>query len=291
MSNRPPAALDWFILFVLTAIWGTAFLFIKRSVAIFSPTQMVMWRLVIASSVYLPVMLIFWKKIDWKRWKLLVLVALFGSAIPSFLFAVAQQQVSSSLAGVLNSLTPLFTLSLGVVFFQMEFKKNKLIGVILGLLGATVLILYNASSGVSGNGFYATLCALASLSYALNANVVNRYLRDLHPAAVASAAFSLTSVFFLVGLWWSGGWSVVWEHPEGLTGLGYVFYLAVLGTVGGMVMYLWLLQRTSAIFATSVTYLLPVVVLTIGAWDGEVVGLTDLLGTAIILVGVYLARK
>ena len=182
MSNRPPAALDWFVLFILTIVWGASFLFIKRSVEIFNPVQMITWRLVMASALYVPLALVMWSKIDWKRWKTLVLVAIFGSALPSFFFAVAQQHVSSSLAGVLNSLTPLFTLSLGVVFFKMDFKKNKLLGVVLGLLGAVVLILYNASSAVSGNGFYATLCALSALSYALNANIVNRYLRDLHPA-------------------------------------------------------------------------------------------------------------
>ena len=291
MSNRPPSTLDWFLLFLLAVIWGASFLFIKRSVAIYTPMQMAMWRLVLAFVIYLPIAAMFWSKIDWTRWKALLVVAFCGSALPNFLFAVAQVHVSSSLAGVLNALTPLFTLSLGVVFFQMPFLKNKLIGVILGLLGAVVLIVFNASSGVSGNGFFAVLCAVAALCYAVNANIVNRYLRDLHPAAIASAAFILTGWMFLLGLWWSGGWAVVEQHPNGWEGLGYIFYLSALGTVGGSILYFWLLQRTSAIFATSVTYLLPIAALALGALDGEVVGLTDLLGTSVILGGVYLARK
>ncbi len=289
--SRPPATLDWFLLFLLTAIWGASFLFIKRSVAIYTPMQMAMWRMVLALIIYLPIAAVFWSKIDWSRWKALLVVAFCGSAVPNFLFAVAQVHVSSSLAGVLNALTPLFTLSLGVVFFQMILVKNKLLGVILGLFGAVILIVFNASSGVSGNGFYALLCAIAALCYAVNANIVNRYLRDQHPAAIASAAFILTGWIFLLGLWWSGGWQTAWQHPAGWQGLGYISYLAALGTVGGSILYFWLMQRTSAIFATSVTYLLPVAALALGALDGEVVGLTDLAGTGIILGGVYLARK
>ncbi|MBK9336595.1 MAG: EamA family transporter [Lewinellaceae bacterium] len=291
MSNRPPATLDWVVLLLLSLIWGASFIFIKHSVAIFSPLQMAMWRMVLALAVYLPIAVIFWSKIDWKRWKALVVVAFCGSAIPNFFFAVAQQHVSSSLAGVLNSLTPLFTLVLGVAFFQMIFNKNKILGVALGLTGAAVLILFNSSSAVQGNWFYAALCAGATVCYAINANVVNRHLRDLHPAGIASAAFVITGGLFLFGLWWSDGWSAAMQHPQGMKGLGYIFYLSAMGTVGGSILYFWLLQRTSAIFATSVTYLLPVAALALGALDGEAVGMTDLLGTSVILAGVYLARK
>lgn len=291
MSNRPPAALDWFILLLLAAVWGASFLFIKKSVQIFNPVQMAMWRMVMATAIYLPVAALFWSKIDWKRWKPLVIVAFCGSAIPNFMFAVAQQHVSSSLAGVLNALTPLFTLILGVIFFQMIFLREKLLGVVLGLAGAAVLILFNSSSAVSGNAFYAALCALATLCYAINANVVNRHLRDQHPAGIASAAFMITGILFLIGLWWSDGWSVARDHKDGMVGLSYIFYLAAMGTVGGSILYFWLLQRTSAIYATSVTYLIPIAALILGSADGESIGFTDLAGTGVILLGVYLARK
>ncbi len=291
MSQRPPSALDWFLLFFLAVIWGASFLFIKRSVQIFDPVQMAMWRMVFATAIYLPVAAAFWSKIDWKRWRSLVAVAFCGSAIPNFLFAVAQRHVDSSLAGVLNSLTPIFTLVLGVAFFQMTFTRNKITGVTLGLAGAVMLIFFNSKSAVTGNAFFAGLCALATVCYAINANVVNKWLRNMHPAAIASAAFVLTGWIFVAGLWWSEGWQAAWQHTDGMKGLGYIFYLAALGTVGGSILYFWLLQRTSAIFATSVTYLLPVAAIILGAFDGEMVGATDLAGTAIILAGLYIARK
>lgn len=291
MSNRSPAPLDWLALLILTSIWGASFLFIKHSVRIYNPVQMAMWRMVIATAVYVPVAAAFWSKIDWKRWRPLVVVAFCGSAIPNFMFAVAQQHVTSSLAGVLNALTPLLTLILGVAFFQMPLLKNKLLGVGLGLAGAVLLILFNSSSAVSGNAFYALLCVVATMCYAINANVVNSYLRDMHPAAIASAAFMITGALFVLGLWWSGGWQVTLEHPEGWKGLGYIAYLAILGTAAASILYFWLLQRTSAIFATSVTYLLPIAAILLGTFDGETVGVMDLVGTSVILLGVYLARK
>lgn len=291
MSTRQPSAFDWFLMFFLAAIWGASFFFIKHSVAIFSPVQMAMWRMVMATLVYLPIAAAYWSKIDWKSWKPLVIVAFCGSAIPNFFFAVAQQHVNSSLAGVLNSLTPLFTLLIGTAFFTMKFSRDKVLGVALGLGGAILLVLFNGSSGVSGNAFYAALCVLATVCYAINANTVNTHLRELPPAAIASAAFVITGGLFMAGLWFSGGWAVVWQHPEGVKGLGYIFYLAAVGTVLGSILYFWLLQRTSALFATSVTYLLPVGAIVIGAMDGEAISLIDLLGTAVILLGVYLARK
>lgn len=291
MPSRQPSASDWFLMIFLAAIWGASFVFIKKSVAIFTPVQMAMWRMVLATVVYIPIALTFWSKIDWKRWKPLVIVAFCGSAIPNFFFAVAQQHVDSSLAGVLNSLTPLFTLVIGASFFGMEFSRDKILGVTIGLSGAVILVLFNGKGGMSGNAFFAFLCVLATVCYAINANTVNRHLRDLHPAGIASAAFMVTGLLFIAGLWYSGGWEVAWQHPDGFKGLGFIFYLSAIGTVLGSILYFLLLQRTSAIFATSVTYLLPVGALAIGALDGEAIGQIDLLGTGIILLGVYLARK
>jgi drug/metabolite transporter (DMT)-like permease len=276
---------------LLAALWGASFWFIKKSVAIYSPIQMAMWRMVLAMLVYLPIAAAYWSKIDWRRWRPLVVVAFCGSAIPNFMFAMAQQHVNSSLAGVLNSLTPLFTLILGSAFFAMHFSREKVLGVVIGFAGAVLLVLFNSSAGVAGNAFFAGLCVLATVCYAINANVVNTQLRDQPPAGIASAAFVVTGGLFLIGLWLSGGWEVAHQHPDGFLGLGYIFYLSAIGTVLGSILYFWLLQRTSAIFATSVTYLLPIGALLIGSFDGEKVGWFDLIGTAVILLGVYLARK
>lgn len=289
-NNRQPDALDWFILILLAIVWGASFLFIKRSVQVFEPFQMAMWRMVLSTLLYLPIAVVYWRKIDWKLWQPLLIVAFTGSAIPNFLFAVAQRHVDSSLAGVLNSLTPLFTMILGLLFFNMKLNVWRVLGILMGLSGATLLVLFNSKSGQGSNAFYAALCVLATVCYAINSNTVKAKLQEMHPAALASAAFMLTGPLFLFGLWWSGGWAVA-GTDKGLAALGYVFYLAALGTVGGSILYFWLLQRTNALFGTSVTYLLPVAAIVVGSFDGEHIGIIDLVGTAVILLGLYLARK
>lgn len=285
-----PSALDWVILIGLGILWGGSFFAIKKAVAVYEPLQMASWRMVLAWLIYLPLAIIFWSKIDWKHWKVLCGVAFFGSAIPNFMFAIAQQHVSSGLAGVLNSLTPLFTLLLGVAFFQMPISARKVAGVVMGLSGAIILVIYNGTGDLGGKAIFALLCVLATVCYAINANLVNAHLRDMHPVAIASSAFMLTGPIFLTSLWFSGGLNGL-STEGGKAALWYLLYLAAIGTVVGSILYFWLLQRTSALFATSVTYLLPVVALTIGALDGEAFGWHDFLGTAVILIGVYLARK
>ncbi len=287
---KQPVLLDWIVLLVLGTVWGASFLFIKRAVVIYTPMQMAMWRMVLATLIYLPFAAAYWSRIDWKRWKPLAVVAFCGSAIPNFFFAVAQQHVSSSLAGVLNSMTPLFTLILGTAFFDMRFTRNKVIGILLGLVGAAILIFMNKGGGDS-KVVFALLCVLATVCYAINANVVATYLKDQPPAGIASAAFVITGGLFIVGLAFSGGWEVAWKSEQGMIGLGYITYLAAIGTVVGSIAYFWLLQRTNAIFATSVTYLLPISAIIIGAWDGEAIGMTDYIGTAVIMTGLYLSRK
>ncbi len=289
-NNRQPDALDWLALILLAIVWGASFLFIKRSVQVFEPIQMAMWRMVLSSALYLPIALLYWKKIDWSLWRPLLIVAFTGSAIPNFLFAVAQQHVDSSLAGVLNSLTPLFTMILGLLFFGMRLNAWRVAGILMGLAGAVILVLFNSHNGKESNAFYASLCVLATVCYAINSNTVKGKLQEMHPAALASAAFMLTGPLFLFGLWLSDAWSVAMT-PEGMAGLGYIFYLAALGTVGGSILYFWLLQRTSALFGTSVTYLLPVIAMIIGVFDGEKIGYMDIAGTMVILTGLYLARK
>lgn len=291
MNNRPPALLDWILMFSLAAMWGASFFFIKHAVQILSPLQMAVWRMVLATLVYLPFAFVYWSKIDWKKWRPLVVVAMCGSAIPNFLFAIAQQHVNSSLAGILNSLTPLFTIILGILFFKAHFSRDKIAGVLIGLTGATMLVLFNGQSGQSGNAWYAGLCALATACYAINANSVGFNLKGMHPAAIGSASFMITGPFFLASLFLTDTWTATLQNPDGWKAVGYVTYLAAVGTVVGSILYFHLLQRTSTVFATYVTYLLPVMAILIGAFDGETIGAMDVVGTLVILAGLYLARR
>ncbi len=290
-TTQPPGTRAWITMFSLAFVWGFSFLFIKRSVAIFSPVQMLSWRMTMATLAYIPFAVVYWSKIQWKYWYYFLAVALCGSAIPNLMYAFAQQHVSSSLAGILNALTPLFTLILGVLLFQMKANVYKVAGILLGLTGAVVLVFFNAKSAVSGHLGYALICALATIFYGLNSNIIGSKLKGHHPAAIAAASFMLLgipSVLMMVG---SGGWEAVTAHPRGWEGLGYLAFLGMVGTALASIVYFDLLQKTSTLFATSVTFLLPVMSMLIGAWDGESIGWVDVLASGMILGGLYLARK
>ncbi len=286
-----PGTRAWLTMFGLAFVWGFSFLFIKRSVAIFTPIQMLSWRMVMAFLAYVPFAIAYWSRIQWRHWRLYLMVALCGSAIPNLLYGFAQQHVSSSLAGILNSLTPLFTLITGYLIFQMKVTRYKIAGILMGLAGAIVLVLFNASSGLEGQFYYAALCAFATVFYALNSNIIGSSLQGHHPAAIASASFMLLGPLAIGMLIGSGGVEAALTHPRGMAGVGYLAFLGVVGTALASIVYFDLLQKTSTLFATSVTFLLPVMSMLIGAYDGEPIGPIDVLATAIILGGLYLARK
>ena len=281
------------MLLLLTLMWGTSFLLIKKSLLVFSPVEAAFMRMGLATLAYLPFAAIFYKKIDWSKWPALLVVSLCGSGIPNFLFALAQTRISSSLSGILNSLTPLFTLVFGVLFFQMALSRYKVIGVLLGLAGAVLLILFGRglSAPMGGESYFALFCVLAAMCYALNSNTVAKYLQGMHPAAIGAASFFLTGPVYIAGLFLSGAWNTIQTHPAPWSAVGCLAYLAVVSTALASMLYFHLLQRTNAIFATSVTYLLPIMAILFGILDGETVTTVHLGGTALILGGLYLARK
>jgi drug/metabolite transporter (DMT)-like permease len=292
--NKAPVLRDWLVMLVLALVWGCSFLFIKKVVAVYTPVQAAFWRVSVSTLFYIPIAIKYWSKIDWKKWRPLIAVALAGSAVPSLLFAVAQQKVESSVAGILNSLTPLFTMLIGVIVYRLNTSRSKIIGVSLGLVGAFVLIFLDPdaqSTDGSTHYAYAFLCVLAAVCYSISANTITNYLREMHPAAIGAGAFLIMSPLFFCGLVLSGGVEQMFQHPQGFEAIKYVIYLSGVGTVLASILYFDLIQKTSAVFATSVTYLLPIVSIFFGFMDGETVHLTDFLGTAIILAGLYLSRQ
>lgn len=291
-KTNAPTTFHWFVLLFLGLMWGSSFLFIKKSVEVYSPAQMTFVRMVIAWLIYLPFGIIWWKKIDWSQWRPLLVVALCGSGFPNYFFAVGEQTVSSGVAGVLNSLVPLFTLGLGVLFFNSKTTSTKVSGILLGLAGAIFLILYSTRGESAGGGklFHALLCIAAAVMYAINANTIGSRLRGMNSIVIGAASFMISGPIYLVGAALTGGFPVA-LNPENWQATGMVLYLAAIGTVAASVVYVWLVQRTSAVFGTSVAYLFPVFSLGLGLLDGETVGLGHLIGAGLVLGGLYLSRK
>lgn len=282
----------WLVLATLSLVWGSSFILIKRGLTVFPPEQVGAMRLSISAIAFFPFLVSRLGQIDWKRFKYLLVVGVTGSGLPAFMFALAQTQISSSLAGILNSLTPLFTLLLGVLFFGSRFSWAKLLGIILGLAGAIALIMLGSQSGMQGNLWYGLLVVIATVSYATSGNIVGAYLRDMNSLLIGAASFGIVGIPLLLYLLLGTDFLHRLQHvPGAWEALGYLSILALIGTFAASVIFFKLIQWTSPVFGSTVAYLIPIVALGWGVADGETVGLAHLMGMALILSGVYLSKR
>lgn len=289
--NRTPGLKDYFTLVMLSLVWGTSYILIKKSLLVFNPYQVASLRLGISALAFLPFILPHLKKVSRKQIPLLALVGLCGTGLPSFLYPAAQTHVSSSVAGVLSSLIPLFTFLLAWLAFGLKVIRLQVVGILLGLAGAVLLALAGGDGSGGLNLFYAGLILLATICYAISSNVVKAYLQEV-------SALTITVVgFFLVGLpalIWSltgaGVWQIMRENPAAWEGLGYVSLLAIFSTVLASIIFFRLVQQTSPVFGSTVSYLVPVVAIAWGFADKEAIGWPQLLAFLLILVGVFLSR-
>ena len=231
-------------------------------------------------------------KIVDKKWLYLsVLSAFLGTFIPAFLFAFAETQIDSAVASILNSTTPIVTLILGAVLFKIVFSRNQLIGVVIGLVGSLLLIWSGADVNPNQNYWYSTLVLAASVCYALNVNILKKYLQDLPAMAIAAGNFIvlLVPAFFVLG--YSGFFDLEFVGNTVLhVSLGYLLILALVGPAE-KVMFNKLVQVSTPVFASSVTYIIPVMALLWGLLDGERFSLFQAGATAFILLGVLMTNK
>jgi drug/metabolite transporter (DMT)-like permease len=222
--------------------------------------------------------------------KWLLLVGLFGNGVPAYLFTRAQIGLSSSLTGMLNSLTPLFTLLLSVLVFQAKTKTINIIGIIIGFLGACGLIFFNGSGDYSGNIGYALYVVLATFMYAISVNVIKKHLQELDSAVIATCAFSFIGPLAGIYLFSGDFVAVVKSNPKSWVALGYISILAVIGSALSVIIFNRLIKLSNALFASSVTYLIPVVAIFWGALDGEQILFMHVAWICVILIGVYLVN-
>jgi drug/metabolite transporter (DMT)-like permease len=220
----------------------------------------------------------------------LALTACFGTFVPVYLFSYAQTEISSTISAILNSLTPLNTLLLGILLFKIDFQRRQIYGVFFGLVGSALLILNGAATHPEQNYSYAILLIIASVCYALNVNFINRYLSDLSPLSITTGNFVVMLVPAFTVLFFSGFFEAV-QVEKTQDVLIYIAILGVVGTALANILFYKLIKISSPVFASSVTYLIPVVAFFWGLIDHEGLTLIQLLGAAIIMFGVYLSAK
>ena len=282
--------LKWILLIVLALIWGSSFILIKKGLLALNPFQLGSLRIIFCAIFLLLIGFKSLTKIPQHQWKYIALTALFGTFLPIYLFSVAQTQISSSVSSILNSLTPLNTLLVSVFLFGLGFKRIQFIGVIIGLIGTTILILNGNHLNVHQNNYYAFLVIAASICYAINVNLIKKYLSDLTPLSITTGNFSVMLIPALTVLYFANFSEIIY-FKETQHAMVFILVLAIVGTGIANILFFKLIQMSSPVFASSVTYLIPVVAFFWGMVDNEMLTPIQFIGAFVILIGVYLANK
>lgn len=281
----------WFYLILLSLIWGSSFILIKKGLVGLTDYQVGASRIVLTSIFLFSVGFKSIKQIQRKHWLWIAVSGFVSSFFPPFLFAMAQNHMDSSIASILNSFTPLATVIVGVILFKIFSTKRQVWGVFIGLVGTILLILAGTDLNPNHSSWYSLLIITATLGYALNVNIIKKYLSDISALAVTTGNFIFVFLPALVILYLSGFFETILDSPEMQDSLLYVAILSLIGTAFAKVVFNKLVQIASPVFASSVTYTMPIVAVAWGLIDGEAFSLFQVLAAIIILFGVYLANK
>ena len=290
MQKTP--VLAWVLLVVLALIWGSSFILIKKGLVGLEAEEVGSLRIVAAALFLLPSSLMRLKTIKKKDIWYYVSVGLLGSLVPSFLFATAQTQLASAITGVLNALVPIFTILIALFILKQKQEPKVFIGVFVGFIGTAILISAGKGSSFSGFNAYALLVVLATICYASNLTLIKQKLNSVHAITVTSVSMIFVLPIAAIHLF---GFTEFWPKLMNVEGVGiatfYICLLGVLGTAIALIIFNKILQMTNPLFASSVTYIIPIVAVIWGVIDGEQLYLLHYLGMIAVGIGVYVANR
>tara|TARA_B000000557_G_scaffold95360_1_gene76982 strand:- start:1958 stop:2830 length:873 start_codon:yes stop_codon:yes gene_type:complete len=281
----------WFYLAALSFIWGSSFILIKKGLVGLTAIELGSIRIIISAFVLIPFTFNRLKEITFKQWKWIIISAFVGSFFPAFLFAFAEQEIDSSVASILNSIVPLNTIIIGLVLFGIKSTKRQIIGVLLGFFGAYLLIISGINLNPDQNYFYSGLVIVCSFLYAFNVNIIKKYLQELSAVAIATGHFIVILTPSIIVLLLSDFNFEKLQNPQTQTSLFYVTLLAIFGTTLAKILFNKLINISSAVFASSVTYSMLIVSIFWGVMDGEKFSINQLFATIIIVIGILLTNK
>lgn len=281
----------WLYLVMLSLVWGSSFILMKKALIGLTPIQVGALRMLIAAIFLLLIGFKSLKQIQKRHYKFIILTSFLSTFFPVFLFAFAINGIDSSIASILNSLTPFNTLIFGALLFGFSFKKQQLFGIFIGLIGTVLLILNGANLNPDQNYWFSILVVFASIGYALNVNIVKKYLHDISALSIVTGNFLVLIIPAFVVLFSTDFFSTFKPTETRLTALGYITILAIFGTGIAKIFYNKMVHLASPVFASSVTYLIPIVAVFWGYLDGEELSIIQLFAGLIILLGVYLVNK
>ncbi|AYB30306.1 DMT family transporter [Chryseolinea soli] len=290
--NNNPRSKAFLLLGILSLIWGTSFILIKQGLKAFAPDEVGSLRVAFASLFLLPMAIV--KVRELKRddyWKLFA-SGMMGVFIPAFLFATAQTRMPSSIAGILNTLTPIFTMLIGAVVFRLRFKPLAIVGILLGFAGTVMLSLSRSGGSITGFNAFALLIVLACFFYGSNLNLIKFKIPDLGSLTITSVSLMLVGPLAFIYLIAFTDVPHKLEVVEGAwRALGFIALLGLMSTAVATILFNQLVKISTPMFASSVTYLMPIVIVMWGLLDGEQLQAGHFIGMAAIVGGVYLANR
>ena len=281
----------WFYLISLSVIWGSSFILIKKGLIGLEASQLGSLRIIFSSFI---IFLFGWRKIFEIRiieWKWITISAFLGSFFPAFLFAFAEKEIDSSVASIINSTVPLNTLILGIIIFKMNTTKRQIIGVLIGFFGTYLLISSGIKLNPDQNYNYAGLVILCSFLYALNVNIIKKYLQHLSALTITVGHFTAIIIPAILVFVFSEFRIENLNNAETKISIFYVFILALFGTALAKIIFNKLIKISSPVFASSVTYSMLIVSIFWGIIDGEKFSIYQLIATGFIVLGVILTNR
>jgi drug/metabolite transporter (DMT)-like permease len=275
----------WIVLALLSLIWGTSYILMKKGLESFSSNQVGSMRIIITGLSLLPVAINNLPKLNRENIKSILIIGFFGSGIPAFLFPLAQTRIDSSMAGMLNSLSPVFTLLIGIIFYNNHVIKSQIAGVFLGLIGAAGLLY----SGSLSFNFYGIFVVLATLLYGISTNEVSK-VKGINGLQITSLAFFVMIPFAVIILLFTDLHAAV-QSERWIVNLGYITILSVIGSAVALALFYLLIRDTSPVFAAMVTYFIPIIATLWGLADNEHLAPHMMISVLVILAGVYLINR
>ncbi len=281
---------NWLVFALLSLVWGSSFVLIKEGLRSFSPSQVASLRMLFAGLVLVPFAIKALPQIPKEKMGLVLISGVAGNFIPAFLFCIAETQIDSSLAGILNSLTPLFTILVGISFFKVQTNITKVIGVIIGFIG--LCFLFAAGKDMSlRNMSYAGLVLMATIFYGINVNMVGRYLQNIGALNIASVAFSFLVLPSAAILFFTGYFNNNFTNQTVIQSTLASAVLGIIGTSLASILFYYLIKRAGVIFGSLVTYGIPIVAVCWGMVYGEKITPMQYVWMGVILIGVFIANR
>ncbi len=290
MNTQKTPPLAWVLLVLMALVWGSSFILMKKSLEVFTVTEVATGRLFFASLFFLPLMFKAKREVPTHRYPYLLSSALIGYIVPAFIFALAGTRLNSSLSGMLNSLSPLWTLVLGILIFKQPIKGFQIAGIVIGLLGAALLIFSKSTGQINILDPYALLIVVATSLYGLNTNNIVKNLNQLPPISAAAFTFVFIGPICLIPLLNTDFFTKIID-PQNWHSTAYLLTLGLFGSGVSSILYNKTVQISSGLFASSVTYLIPIVAVLWGVLDGEKIMPQHFVGMGVILTGIYLVNK